>query len=416
MHIHSKYARATSVKMDIDHLATFGKLKGLNLIGTGDFTHPKYLEEMEEKLQPIEATGFFRYEEMRFMLTTEVSTVYEQWGRVRKIHHVIHAPSFEVVEQINEELRRIGADLGIDGRLLLTGNSSPELVELLMSISKDIVVVPAHIWTPWFSCLGSRSGFDHVKDCYQDQTSHLFALETGLSSDPAMNWRLSELDGFALMSNSDSHSPWPWRLGRECNVFDLEKATYSELWEAVKERDPKRFLFTIEVDPSYGKYHFDGHRRCDVRLHPSEAMKLKNKCPRCRGNLTVGVLHRVEELADRPEGFTPKDAIPFKRLIPLSELIKTTFGIDTLYSKTVWSEFMKLIKRFNNEFDVLLNSPREELEKVTRKKLVDMIMSNREGRVKIVPGYDGVYGKPVLEENEEIPTQKIGQRNITNFV
>jgi len=400
LHIHSKYARATSKDMDIEHLTKHGKLKGLNLIGTGDFTHPKWLEELKEKLKPVEDNGLYSYDEMNFMLTTEISTIYIQDNKTRKIHHVIHVPSFDIVEQMNEALTKLGGKLGIDGRLLLNDITSVELIETLINIYKDTLIVPAHVWTPWFSLFGSKSGFDRIEDCYQDQAKHIYALETGLSSDPPMNWRISSLDKFVLMSNSDCHSPWPWRLGRECNVFELEKLTYWEILDAMKKKDKKRFLFTIEVDPAYGKYHWTGHRNCDISLSPKQSLKINDICPICRRKLTVGVEERVEELADREEGFIPKDVIPYKHLLPLSELIKTVFNIETLYSKTIWTEYNKLIERFGNEFSVLLDASREDLEGVTKKQLADLIMKNREGKIKIIPGYDGVYGQPVLDESE----------------
>ncbi len=397
LHIHSKYARATSKDMDIEHLAKYGKLKGLNLIGTGDFTHPDQLADIKQKLKPIQGTGLYTYNDMNFMLTTEMAVFYYQEKKSRRIHHVIHVPSLEIVEQIIDVLTKKGANTGIDGRMMMK-ISSPELVEILLQISKDIEVVPAHIWTPYFGCLGSKTGFDYIKDCYLDQIKHIHAIETGLSSDPLMNWRLSQLDNFALMSNSDSHSPWPWRLGRECNVFDLKELSYWKLWDAVRKKDKKRFLFTVEVDPAYGKYHWTGHRNCNVNLSPKQALRLNNICPVCRKQLTIGVEQRVEELADRPEGFISENAIPYKKLIPLSELIKTVFKINTLYSKTIWAEFDKLIKQFGTEFNVLLEAPKEELEKITKKQLIDLIMKNRQGKVKIIPGYDGVYGQPVFEE------------------
>jgi len=400
LHIHSKYARATSQNMDLENLTKFGKLKGLNLIGTGDFTHPKWLEELKKKLKPIEDSGIFTFDSMNFMLTTEISTVYMQDNKTRKIHHLIHVPSFEVVNQINEQLKKMGGRLDIDGRLLLNEKSSAELVEVIMNIYNDTLIVPAHIWTPWFSLFGSKSGFDIIEDCYQDQTKHIYALETGLSSDPEMNWRLSSLDRFALMSNSDCHSAWPWRLGRECNVFDLKKITYWEMFDAIKKKDKKRFLFTVEVDPAYGKYHWTGHRNHNVSLSSKQALKIDDICPVCHRKMTVGVEERIELLADREQGFVSKDAIPFKRLLPLSELIKTVFNIDSLYSKTVWSEYSKLVENFGNEFNVLLNVPKEDLERITEKKLVNIIMLNREGKIKVIPGYDGVYGQPVLDEIE----------------
>jgi len=397
LHLHSFHSRATSKKMNLEQLAKNAKLKGLSLLGTGDFTFPAWFRNLKQKLEPIEGTGLFKYEDILWMLTVEVSTIYPQEGKIRKVHHVIHVPSFEIAEQINEKLGKKGR-LDIDGRPIFNNLTSPELVELIIEIYKDTIIVPAHVWTPWYSVFGSKSGFDAIEDCYQDQTKHLYALETGLSSDPLMNWRLSSLDEFTLMSNSDSHSPWPWRLGRECNVFDLKKPTYWEILEVIKKKDKKRFLFTVEVNPAYGKYHWTGHRKCNVRLSPKQALKINDICPKCGRKMTVGVEERVEELADREEGFVPKDAIPFKDLIPLSELIKTAFSIDTFYSKKVWSEFNKLVKKFDNEFNILLYVPRDELEKMTRKRLVDVIMKNREGKVKIIPGYDGVYGEPVFDE------------------
>ena len=228
-HIHSKYARATSPQMDLENISKFGKLKGLNLIGTGDFTHPDWLKELKQKLNPIEDTGIYFYNGMKFMLTTEISTIYEQNNKTRKIHHVVHVPNFEIIDQIRDILENKGAKLGIDGRLTLNNIASDEFVELLRNVYKDILIIPAHAWTPWYGVLGSKSGFDRIEDCYKDQTKYIYGLETGLSSDPAMNWRLSSLDKFTLMSNSDSHSHWPWRLGRECNVFEIDRLTYSEI-------------------------------------------------------------------------------------------------------------------------------------------------------------------------------------------
>jgi len=749
LHLHSKYARATSKKMDIENLAKYGKLKGLNLITCGDFTFPNQLADIKQKLKPIEGTGLYEYNGMNFMLTTEMATFYYQDKKFRRVHHVVHVPSLEIVEQIIDILTRKGANTGIDGRMSIKISSS-ELVETLMEISKDIEVVPAHLWTPFYGCMGSKTGFDSIRDCYLDQTKNIHALETGLScydektevltnngwkkftdvcytdkictlnlktdeiefqnplrifsydykgkmyrlktkrvdllvtpnhkilvghcnfrkpvtfslkeakfvfnkskrfkkngswkgktpkyfilpavkirrsrysscsqnrrekhfpmkpwlkffglwlangwitqnkngncvvhlsgqdenllleikkilksfgykiyhdrtnrtikirdfqlfhylkqfgrydkfipsdikllskelleillnyfirgkcgyrktkkrlyvatssirlrddlqeialkvgmsayyspckkrggckqrkdtwkvcfirknihtvlpstikkfkhveswvdfegrvfcvsvpnqiiyvrrngipvwcgnSDPPMNWRLSELDDYALMSNSDSHSPWPWRLGRECNVFDLKKLTYWNLWDAVKKKDPKRFLFTIEVDPSYGKYHYTGHRNCNVSLHPEDALKLNNICPRCGRKLTVGVLQRVEELADRPEGFVPKNAIPFKSLLPLYEIISHVTGTKQLYSQKVVEEQDRLIRIFGNELNILLNVPKEELVKVIHEKIADGIIKVRDGRVKYIPGADGKYGYPVFDEQE----------------
>ncbi len=408
-HLHSPYSRATSKQMNLEGLSKGAKIKGLSLLGTGDFTHPKWLAQLKQKLQPIEGSGLFNYNDVCFTLTTEVATYFKHQNEIKRVHHVIHAPSFEIVDQINEALTKHG-NLSADGRPILT-MSAAELVETLMEISKDVLIYPAHAWTPWMSCLGSRSGFDSVEECYQDQVKHVYALETGLSSDPPMNWRLSKLDRFTLLSNSDSHSPWPWRLGREANVFELEKLTYWEIIESIKKRDKEKFLYTIEVDPNYGKYHLDGHRACNISLHPKDAIKLRNICPKCGKKLTIGVLHRVEELADRPEGFVPKDAIPFKTLLPLYEIISFAWGSGELYSKKVLEEHDKLIEKFGNELNVLLNVPKEDLLKVTNEKIADAIIKVREGKVKYKAGYDGTYGVAIFDENfvpekMEISSQK----------
>jgi uncharacterized protein (TIGR00375 family) len=400
--------------MDLEHIVQGAKAKGLDIVGTSDLTFERWLNDLKNKLKEVEDTGVFKYDDVLFVLTTEVSTIFEFEGKTRKVHHVIHAPSFEIVDQMNGVLGKHG-NLKADGRPILN-ISAPELVEVLMKISKDIFVYPAHAWTPWFGVLGSKSGFDSIKDCYQDQSKHIHALETGLSSDPPMNWRLSALDKFTLVSNSDSHSPWTWRLGREANVFNLEKLTYWEIMDAIKNKDKKKFLFTIEVDPSYGKYHFTGHRGCNISMEPKKAIKLNNICPKCGRKLTVGVLQRVENLADRPGGFVPKDAIPFKRLLPLSEIISWIIG-SQLYSKTVKDEQNKIIQEFNNELNVLLNVSKEELIKITSEKIADAIIKLREGKVKYIPGYDGVYGKPTFSE-EEFKEEKIKiqeQKSLIDF-
>ncbi|RLJ01623.1 MAG: DNA helicase UvrD [Candidatus Aenigmatarchaeota archaeon] len=412
LHIHSRYSRATSSKMNVRDLEYYAREKALNLLGTGDFTHPLHLRELKENLRD-DGTGVMKSDGMNYILQTEISLVYKQDGALRKIHNVILAPHFEVVDQINNWLDTKGRR-DYDGRPTF-GFTCPELVEVMMSISKDIMVIPAHAWTPWFSLYGSNSGFDSIKDCFKDQLKNIYAIETGLSSDPPMNWRLSELDDFALVSNSDSHSPWPWRLGRECNVFNLKELTYRNLVDAIKKKDPKRFEMTIEVDPAYGKYHYDGHRACGIVLSPKEAIKLNNICPVCGRPLTIGVEHRVEELADREEGFVPKDAIPFRRLLPLSELIAGVMKIGNPYSKKVMEEYSKLIKRFGNEFEILLNVPEEELMKVTDEKIVRYIIKNRNQEIEVKPGYDGVYGVPIINSNEMDLKRKTGQKSLFHF-
>lgn len=393
LQLHSKYAMATSKHMDLEHMAVGARSKGLNLLGTGDFTHPLWFEEMRSKLKPIAGSGLFSYSEMTWMLSGEVCTIYEQEGRSRKVHHLVYSPDFEIVDQINEALSKYG-NLSSDGRPILTGIDSPQLVETLTGISNSVVVVPAHAWTPFFSVFGSKSGFDSLEECYQDQAKKIFAVETGLSSDPPMNWRLSQLDRVALMSNSDAHSPHPWRLGREANVFELRRLTFREVFDCVRKKDPSRFLRTIEVDPAYGKYHYSGHKKCGVSLSPADSAKAENRCPKCGRKLTVGVLQRVEELADRPEGYVPKGAIPFKRLLPLYEVISYATGVNRLYAKGVIEEQDRLIRTFRNELAVLLEVEHKALVRATKKVIADAILAQRENRVTVVPGYDGVYGRP----------------------
>ena len=410
LHIHSRFSRATSKEINLKNLSKYAKIKGLNLLGCGDFTHPVWFKELKESLNPL-GNGIYEYDGTYFILTSEVSSVYEQEGKTRKIHNLILSPSFEIVEQINDFFLKRGYDLGSDGRLTID-IPCPELVEKIKEIDNKNEIIPCHIWTPWFSLFGSNSGFNSVKECFQDQEKHIFALETGLSSDPEMNWRLSQLDKYILVSNSDSHSYYPWRIGREANVFDCD-LDYNEIIKAMKEKNSKKFLFTIEVDPSYGKYHFDGHRKCGVRLSPKEALKLNNICPVCRRKLTIGVLHRVEELADREEGFVPKKAIPFKSLIPLSEIISHVLNTNDLYSRKVWEEYNKLIN-IGPEFEILLNTPKEKLLEITKKEIAELIIKIREGEVKIIPGYDGVYGKLVLNGKGDL--EKSPQKTLRSFI
>jgi len=398
-HLHSFYSRATSKQMNLEELSRNAKLKGLTVLGTSDFTFHLWLDELKKKLEPIEGTNLFKFNNIYFVLTGEVATIYTQDGKTRKVHHVIHAPSIEIIEQINEALQKRG-NLQVDGRPIFSGLTSPGLVEILVGISKDILIYPAHAWTSWFGVLGEFSGFDSLEECYQEQTKHVHALETGMSSDPALNWRVSSLDKFTLLSNSDSHSPWVWRIGREANAFELSKLTYSEINDAIIKKDPKRLKFTIEVDPSYGKYHFTGHRACGINLSPKEALAYNNICPICGRKLTVGVLQRVEKLADRPEGFKPQDAIPFKSLLPLYEIISSATGVNQLYSKRVIEQQDALIAKFGNELNILLNVPKEELMKATNEKIAEAILKARNGEVKYIPGYDGVYGIPVFSEEE----------------
>jgi uncharacterized protein (TIGR00375 family) len=400
LHIHSRFSRATSQRMNLTEIARFAKIKGLSLVGTGDFTHPKWLREIHETLTPDSDTALYRLSNsdspVRFMLTTEVCTIFNQEGQSKKVHHVILAPNMEVTAQINNTLEKHG-DLGVDGRPMLDMTAA-ELVEAVMDVSVENMVFPAHAWTPWFSIFGAFSGFDTIEDCYQDMTEQIHALETGLSSDPPMNWRLSKLDRFTLVSNSDCHSFWPWRIGREANVFELETLSYSTVVEAIRDNDPERFKFTIETDPAYGKYHWTGHRNCNVSLSPQEAEKFGNICPVCRRKLTKGVEQRVEELADRPPGYVPIGKPKFKRLLPLSEIIATVLNVGEPSSQAVWRIYNALVARFGDEYSVLLDAEKEALKEVADAQIADAILRVRAGSVKVIPGFDGVYGKLVLGE------------------
>jgi uncharacterized protein (TIGR00375 family) len=406
LHIHGKYSRATSEQMSIPEIARYAKIKGLNLVGTGDFTHPQWLKEINETLIEDGESGLFKLatadSPVRFMLQTEVCTIFDYKGESKKVHHVILTPTLETATQINEGLARFGS-LSSDGRPILNA-SAPQLVEEVMAVSDDNMVFPAHAWTPWFSIFGAFSGFDTVEDCYQDMAHHIKALETGLSSDPQMNWRLSKLDKYALVSNSDCHSFWPWRIGREANVFELENFSYREVTGAIAANDPSRFKFTIETDPAYGKYHWTGHRNCKVSLSPPEAIKFGNVCPVCRRKLTKGVEQRIEELADRPADYKRGDAPTFKRLLPLSEIIAAVLGTDQPATQAVWKTYNLLVGKFGDEYSVLIDAPQNLMAQVVDESFAEAILKVREGQAKVQPGYDGVYGQLVL--GVEAPSAK----------
>jgi len=395
-HIHSKYSRATSKDMDVEHLSQWAKLKGIQLIGTGDFTHHLWLEELRSKLED-KGNGLYGYKGVNFILSSEISSIYSKNNRGYRIHNIIFAPSFKTVDKINETLSRCG-NLASDGRPIL-GLDAAELARIIFDIDENCILAPGHIWTPWFSLFGSMSGFDRIEDCFEEQTKNIYCLETGLSSDPAMNWRLSALDRFSLISNSDSHSPS--KIGREANVFDCE-LSYKEIADTLKKKDRKRFLYTIEFYPEEGKYHYDGHRLCQVRLSPEESKAHKGICPKCGKHLTIGVMNRVEQLADRPEGFKPESAIPFKNLIPLDEIIAEAKAMGKS-SQAVEQEYRGIIAKFGTEFEVLGKAPREDLFKGMDARIADAIMRMRQGRVRIAPGYDGEYGKISIFGDDEKP-------------
>lgn len=396
LQIHSRFSRATSSSINLTNLEKYARIKGVNLLGTGDFTHPKWLAELKNELNEDSSGILTSSSGFHFVLQGEISNIYTQDGKSRRIHTLLLARNFDIVEQINEALLKKGR-LDYDGRPIF-GFSCIELVEMMKEINDDIEIIPAHAWTPWYGIFGSMSGFDSVEECFKEYSNKIHAIETGLSSDPAMNWRLSKLDKYTLLSSSDAHSFWPWRLGREANVFDIDWS-YDELLQAIRKR--KGFVETIEMWPHEGKYHYTGHRNCNVALSPKEALALKNICPKCKTNLTVGVAQRVEMLANREGGFVPEDAVPFKNLIPLSEIIAGTIG-EKVESKQVWTEYCKLINAFGNEFNAVLSAEEAELKKIVPEKIATNIMRNRFQKIPFKPGYDGVYGVPVFDGEDKI--------------
>ncbi|MBU0574253.1 MAG: endonuclease Q family protein [Candidatus Margulisbacteria bacterium] len=401
-HIHSKYSRATSKDMDIENISKWAGIKGIDLIGTADFTHPAWLEELKGKLvedgrgllelRGIKTQSIASLRKPRYILSTEISCIYSQDGKTRKVHSLILAPSFSVVDKINSELIKLGR-LDYDGRPIF-GISVVHLFELVMEASSDCMLIPCHAWTPHFAVFGSNSGFDSLEAAFGKYASQIYAIETGMSSDPAMNWRLKSLDRITLISNSDAHSP-P-KLGREATVFDCEM-TYKDITEAIKHKDKKKILYTIEFFPEEGKYHYDGHRKCKVCLSPKETKKHALACPVCLKPVTVGVMHRVDYLADREEGVVPKNAIPFKSIVPLPEIISEVLGAGP-YSKKVQSAYFKMIKELGPEFKILLDletqgiaSPQNDDPLYVR--VAEGIDRMRRGDIFISPGYDGEYGK-----------------------
>jgi len=394
LHIHSKFSRATSKDMDIPNLSRWAKIKGVTLLGTGDSTHPEWEKEIKSLLKE-KNDGIYEYDGTNFILSSEVALIFSQGGKTRRVHICLLIKKIEDMEKINRVLSKY-SDLSIDGRPILPLNCS-EFVKIIKDVSSDTFIYPAHAWTPWFGIFGSETGFDSLEEAFQDEIENIYAIETGLSSDPPMNHLVSALDKITLLSNSDAHSPN--NIGREANVFDCE-LKYDELVDAIKKRDKRRFLFTIEFFPEEGKYHFDGHRNCGVSLSPEESIKLNNICPVCKKPLTLGVLHRVYELKDR-DNYNESDFIPYKNLIPLMEIIAQGLQKNK-NSKVVEDEYMKIIQKFGNEMNVLLFLDLKELSGRIDERIFKLIKNMREGKVKKKPGFDGEYGViEVIEDFEK---------------
>jgi uncharacterized protein (TIGR00375 family) len=406
LHIHSKYSRATSKDMAPEALWRWAQLKGITMVGTGDFTHPAWLMELTERLEPA-GDGLFRLKkefqskdipdsvraDVFFMLSSEISCIYKKNGRTRKIHSIVYVPDLIDCAKINIALSRIG-NLASDGRPIL-GLDAKVLLKIVMDTCPHAMFVPAHAWTPHFSVFGAESGFDSLEECFEEFTPHIHAIETGLSSDPPMNWRWSALDRITLISNSDAHSPA--KMGREANIFDTD-ISYSAIADAITTK--KNFLGTIEFFPEEGKYHYDGHRVCGVNLSPKETIRHNYLCPQCGRRVTVGVMHRVEKLADRVDGFKPEGALPFYSVIPLTEILAETLEVGVA-SKAVDQEYQKLIQRLGSEFKILLDSSLPDIERVASPIIREAIARVRQGNVHITPGFDGEFGKIKIFEGAE---------------
>lgn len=417
LHIHSKYSRATSKNCDLEHLALWAQKKGIEVVGTGDFTHPAWLAELKDKLVPAEP-GLFRLQaeqerdiatrlprachgSTRFMLCVEISTIYKKGDKTRKVHHLIYAPDFESVDRINHSLGKIG-NLGSDGRPIL-GLDSRHLLEIVLQSGPGSYLVPAHIWTPWFAAMGSKSGFDSIDDCYGDLAPHIFAVETGLSSDPLMNWRVSSLDRFRLVSNSDAHSPE--KLGREACRFDTA-IDYFAIRNALETGDG--YEGTVEFFPEEGKYHLDGHRACHVRLLPHETRAVDGRCPVCGKPVTVGVMHRIDDLADRAENMPPETAGEMQSLVPLPEVLSEIHQVGAK-SKRVGQHYEALLNKLGPELMLLNEVPVDDIRHAASPLLAEAITRLRNQQVIREAGYDGEYGVIRLFDDEELRQQSASQ-------
>ncbi len=437
LHLHSKYSRAVSPQMTLPVMTQFAKQKGLNLLTTGDWTHPLWMREIKKDLKESEQ-GIFELkstnhpinkssnqqinQDPKFILTVEVSSIYSQGGKVRRIHCLLFAPSIEVAEKMNQELVKRGCNVSSDGRPIV-GLTPPNILEILMGIDDRSFLIPCHAWTPWFSLYGSMSGFDSIEECFGEYAKYIYGIETGLSSDPSMNWRIKELKNRSILSFSDSHSPM--KMGRESTVFELEKLTFDNLKKAIMRSSAKdKIAYTVEFYPEEGKYHYTGHRNCKVVYSPKDTKEKGTKCPVCGRGLTVGVMERVEALASSPEEInkqTGKSGIawitdpgklhpPFAKLVPLNEIIAECLGSPPASVK-VKAMFDLLTAKFGSEFEILLKTPIDEIEKIAGDKIANGILRVRNGSIFIHPGYDGEYGIVKIEaEDENTSKQKTAEQ------
>ncbi|OGS22083.1 MAG: hypothetical protein A2252_02685 [Elusimicrobia bacterium RIFOXYA2_FULL_39_19] len=387
-HLHSKFSQATSQDMDVPTISQWAKLKGVNLVGSADFTHPLWLQELKKYLKPA-GNYHYQYDGVNYFLVTEVSNMYQKNAKVRKIHNLIFAPDFNAVEKINIVLSRYG-NLLIEGRPTLALDCA-ELVKLMMDISDKCIVVPSHVWEQQFSLFGSNAGFSSLIECFGSQIRYINSIETGISSDPSMNWRHSQLDTMTLLSNSDAHAPT--EIGREANVFEVNDMDdlYTEFLEMLIAKDNSKFLYTIETYPEEGRHFYNGHKECGVKIQPVKTTEIINPCPSCKKQIAYGVMHRVEELADREEGFEPRESIPYKKVMPLEEIISnvTEKGRNSAQIK---KEYFRLVYKYGSEINLLTELTESELNTISDQRIAEAIIRMRHGDVSIAQGYDGLYG------------------------
>jgi len=403
LHLHSRYARGCSKNLTLENLVYYSELKGLNLLISGDFTHPVWFKELLQKLEQA-GDGIYKLKngpEVYFLLGGEISSIFSRGGRIKRIHYIVILPRFELVEKLNKKLS-LYANLASDGRPIL-GLDVIDFMKILFDIYEEAIFIPAHIWTPWFSLYGSMSGFNSIYDAFDDYVKYVTAVETGLSSSPQMNWRIPELDNISIVSFSDSHSPEPHRLGREVTCFEVEELSYKNIYQAMKNPNEKnKVLMTLEFFPEEGKYHYDGHRLCKIRFSPEESSKNNFLCPVCGRKVTIGVMSRIEELAKRPSNFWDPKRPSFKMTPPLLELLAQIYGVQPT-TKKVWEKYLELVKKFGPELDILIGNYDKEkmkheeplvfqaLEKIDRKEVI------------LEPGYDGEYGKVIIKlDNTEV--------------
>lgn len=395
-HFHSKYSRACSPELILEKICQWGKRRGISLMGTNDFTHPIWFKELQTKLEEAEP-GLYKlknnFDQIRFIFSTEISCIYKQGGKCRRIHMCLIVPSIQTAEKIIENFNKRNFNLKADGRPII-GMPAKDLVKIILEIDPESIVYPAHAWTPWFAVFGSKSGFDSLQECFEEVTPHIYALETGLSSDPSMNWQLSALDNITLLSNSDAHSPS--NIGREANVFKINNLSYFEIKRIIKEKDKDKFLYTINFFPEEGRYHLDGHADCQYSCFPNESKKNKNICPVCKKELTLGVMHRIKDLADRKK-IDPKNHIPYKNLVSLQEIIADTLN-QGKNTKKVINEYFRMTN-LHPEYEIILDLDESELKKIASQEIVQAIINVRNGTIEKIGGYDGVYGKIIINKN-----------------